>query len=114
MDKKFKNILPHLDLLKAFCKCKKPLRNTIIQKGSKPFIGSICECAYNLLENNINLKPEDFQKIKKFKKPIRKLIKRTSLKDKKKILVQHGGFLEFLIPAAVTLISDLIGNAIKE
>jgi hypothetical protein len=36
------------------------------------------------------------------------LVEKSSLKNKKKILIQQGGFLQYLIPAALATITPLI------
>lgn len=109
-----KDIYPHLSLLKSICVCKRKLRNGIIQNGNKNFIKSICECCHNLLKGNIKLPKEDLEKIRKYKAAIRKILKKSSLKTKKKFLIQHGGFLQILIPAAVSAISSIISSFINK
>jgi hypothetical protein len=101
----------NLHLLTSIATCKKCLRNTIIQKGNKDFINSIIECVDNLLRDNIPLEESEFKKVSKAKSTLRKLVKKSSLAEKKKLLIQKGGFLQFLIPAAVSVISSLISNA---
>lgn len=103
----------NLHLLSSIAACKKCLRNSIIQKGSKDFIESIIECIDNLLQNNIPLSESEFEKVSKYKSTLRKLVKKSSLVDKKKLLTQRGGFLQFLLPAAVSIISSLVSDAIK-
>jgi hypothetical protein len=101
----------NLHLLTSIASCKKCLRNSIIQKGSKDFINSIIECIDNLLRENIPLEESEFKKVAKSKSTLRKLVKKSSLAEKKKLLIQKGGFLQFLLPAAVSVISSLISNA---
>lgn len=101
----------NLHLLVAIANCKRCVRNSLIQKGSKDFIEAILDCVSNLLKNNIQLNKEEFESLKKFKLLFRKLVKKGSLKEKKTILIQKGGFLQYLIPAAISTISALISNA---
>ena len=86
------------------------MRNNIIKTGSKELIACICECVDNVLRNNVKISPKVRQNLYKYKGALRKIIKKSSLEKKKKILVQKGGFLEYLIPIAVSAISSLIGN----
>ena len=98
-------------LLVSIADCKRCIRNSLIEKGFKDFIESLLDCVDNLLKNNINLSPEEFESLKKFKLLIRKLVKKGKLKEKKKLLIQKGGFLQYFIPAAISTISALISNA---
>ena len=43
-----------------------------------------------------------------------KLVQKSTLKQKKKILVQQGGFLEYLIPAAISGITSIISSFINK
>ena len=67
---------------------------------------------WNVLENNLTLYESDLLKIKRYRFTLRKLIKKTDLKEKKKILDQRGGFLQFLIPAVITGISNIVSSLI--
>lgn len=111
MNNNLDRVKRNLHLLTSIASCKKCLRNSIIQKGSKDFINSIIECVDNLLQDNIPLGQSEFKKVAKYKSTLRKLVKRSPLAEKKKLLIQRGGFLEYLIPAAVSVISSLISNA---
>ena len=109
-----KRVVQNIDLLKTVYSCKKCLWNSLIKQGSKEFIAAICECIDNLLAGKISISPVQHEKLSKFKRVLRQLVKKDSLGAKKKLLEQHGGFLEYLIPAAVTAIGSLISNAISD
>lgn len=109
---KNKRVLKNIEILNLLANCKKCMRTNIIKSGSKDLIASICECIDNVLSNNAKLTPQDRQILYKYKSPLRKIIKKSSLEKKKKILIQKGGFLQFLIPIAISAISSLIGDAI--
>lgn len=102
------------DSLKLLSSCPKKLRNSIIKSGSKDLIDTICECVFNLLNGNIDLPPIEIQKFEKQKSSLRKLLKNTSLKEKKKVLVQKGGFLQILLPAIITGLANIISSAISK
>ena len=103
----------NLDTLKLLCDCKKKLKNSIIKKGKKDLIQAINECVLNTLNGNIDLDPKDIKKLEKFKYSLRKLIKKKSIKLKKKILLQEGGFLQVLLPSAITFIGTLIEHLVN-
>ena len=103
----------NLDILKVLSKCKKSLRTGIIQGGDRDLIITLCECVLNLLNGNINISQQEHSKLKKYKNSLRKLLEKKNLKEKKKILIQKGGFLEILLPAIISGLSTIISSAIN-
>ena len=102
-------------LLFVLSNCKNKLRKAIIENSGKEEIYSICECVLNVCNGNVKLIKEDHKKLKKYRKIFKKLLdKGYSLSEKKKLLVQKGGFLQFLIPAIVTGLSSIISSAISK
>jgi hypothetical protein len=112
MKNNLENISSQLDLLKVLAKSKTKVRQAIIINADRKLIMAICEIVFNVLENNLTLDESDLLKIKRYRFTLRKLIKKTDLKEKKKILVQRGGFLQFLIPAVITGISNIVSSLI--
>ena len=102
----------NLEILKTISSCKKCLRTSIVHKGSKELIASICECIDNLLNKNIPVSDNDRKKMHKYRGAMRKLVQKSKLVEKKKILKQNGGFLQFLIPAAISALGGIISDAI--
>lgn len=98
--------LRDLDLIH---KCPKPLRKQLYKKINARTIKAISECCLNLLAGNIDLTAYQKKELKKHKHTLRHIAKkRNSLFSKKKLIIQKGGFLNFLIPAAISTISALI------
>ena len=92
-------------------------KKAIINSADKSLIRAICELSLNLLQGNIQLTKANFEKLKVFKKVLRKLVskeKSKSLALKKKIIIQNGGFLEYLIPAVIGGLSTIIGDLIAK
>ena len=108
-----KNVIDNRHLLKCLASSNNKLRKVIIQNSSKNQIEAICSCIFNTLAGNINLTEEDKKHLSKYKKILRKLSNKSSLKEKKKILVQKGGFLQFLLPAVITGISSIVSSLIS-
>jgi len=109
-----KYISENKELFFAIAKCKVCMRKAILNKSDKKLVKAICEMVFNLIYGNLDINSSDFQKLKKYKSYLRKLIKKSNLKTKKKILVQHGGFLQFLIPAVITGISEIVSSLISK
>ena len=75
---------------------------------------AVCECVLNVTNGNVTITKEDFIKLKKFNKYFKKLLKKYSLKTKKKYLIQRGGFLQILIPALLTSLATVASSLINK
>ena len=100
-----------LDLLKVIAIPK--YRKAILLNADKKLIEAICQSIHNVLVGNINITLSERNRLKKFRKTLHKLLEKSSLATKKNILIQRGGFLQFLIPAVVTGIASIISSVIE-
>ena len=91
-------------------KCNPKIRRFILQNSDKKLIKAIRECLHNFLKGNIKVTPDEMKKLKKYKNSIRLLAGENCFKKNKQILVQSGGFLPFIIPVAIEVISSIIKN----
>ena len=104
MDKLQKN----LDTLKILSCCNKKTKTDILQKSDSDLIHCLEECVLNTLNGNIKLSDKEIKKLKKFKYSLRKILDKKKSSDKKKIFIQEGGFLQYILPGAIALITSLI------
>lgn len=102
-----------LDLLKIISKPHSRYRKAILMNADRDLVHVLCEIIQNVLVGNVKISQEDKEKLRRFKTTLHSIIKKSSLKQKKKILIQKGGFLQFLIPAVITGISSIISSAIS-
>ena len=107
------NLRKQKDILTYLAQCKKNIRKAILKNADKELIDAICQCVFNLLRGNIQLSETEKQNLGRYKNTLRSIVGRSLLKVKKNILVQQGGFLQFLIPAAITGISQIISSIIS-
>ena len=98
----------NFEKLKLLSCCSKKIKDNCINNSNRELIKTIEECVFNTLNGNINFPLKDKRRLQKFKYPLRKFIKTKSQKNKKKILIQQGGFLQILLPSAIALISELL------
>ena len=108
-----KRIQKNLDYLKVLSCCPKKMCKTIISNGPKDLIDSICECVLNLLIGNIRLDQNHKERLYKYKNSLRKLLKKKNLKQKKKILVKNGGFLQILLPSIISGLASIVSSVIS-
>lgn len=84
------------------------LRKILLMNASKEEIKSILEIVINTMKKNVSLNGECKTKLCKYKKILRMLSdKKKSFVNKRKILVQKGGFLPMLMSS---LISGALSN----
>lgn len=89
--------------------CPAPLRKHLLKKLPTRSVKAVCECSLNVLKGNIPLSSHQKKSLSKYKSTLRKIgNKKGSLLQKKKLIVQNGGFLNILIPAALTVLTSLI------
>jgi hypothetical protein len=112
---KFKKILICKNELENLVKAKTVKeRNKLIRLAEDCVIDSISELAKNCLFGNIPLKNCDFNKLSKYQSVLRKLSKDSSVKKRKHLINQNGGFLNLLIPAAISFLIPLVKNLIQK
>lgn len=98
-----------LQYLRVLHKCPKKLRKDLLEKLPTSSIKAICECCLNLLRGHIPLTNYQKNSLKKDKLILRRLAdKKKPLYTKRKLIIQKGGFLNILLPAAITAITSLI------
>ena len=101
------------DVLNTLAHCKPLIRKAILKNADKELVEVICHCVFNMLHGNITISAAEQQKLSAYKNRLRKLVEKSSFRQKKKLLEQSGGFLEYLIPAAITGISSIISSFIN-
>lgn len=88
-------------------------RKRIIDHLQRKQINSISEICSNFLKKRLTTNKNIIKKASKYKKELRKIaLKATPLKTKIKVLTSNrgAGLLGLLLPAAVSIISSLIGK----
>ena len=94
--------------------CTKGIRNDIISKAKAPLINKICECILNIMNGKVKISAEDYEKLKPYKNVFRKLLeKKLKISQKKKLIIQKGGFLQIILPL-ITAAIDLFSNLFKK
>ena len=77
----------------------------ILSKNPKYYLG-LKEIAVNLIKGNINLEPKVKRKLLKQRKVIRKFTKKNNKIQRKKIVIQSGGWL-WILPIIQGILSLL-------
>lgn len=99
----------NVNLLRALSLMTPKQRKSVLKSADKELIQSVCECAYNLLLGNVNIKPQLKRKLSKYKTILRKLVKKgESFKNKKRFIVQQGGGV--VLPLVISAVLQTLLN----
>lgn len=77
---------------------------------NKDFVHCICECAQNLLRGKVPLNKKQKSALIRRKKNLRELVRRKVSLEKKKKIIQRGGFLGALLGPIVSILGGLLGG----
>jgi len=103
----------NIDFLKSVEKLSPYKRKKLLKSASEDNILALKEIAHNLLTGNLNV-PE-IKKLKRHRQSIRKFVKKkSSLKSKRKLLIQKGGFLPLMITPLLSAIGTVTGKVISK
>ncbi|DAC80299.1 TPA_asm: gasderminX [Terrapene box turtle adintovirus] len=101
----------NLGLLKLLSKSSPQQRRAILCSASDDLVAAISEIALNTLKGNVPLTQNQVRVLKKKRTLIKTLCnKRVSLKRKKHLVKQSGGFIGPLLSFAIPLITGLLTN----
>jgi len=111
---KFSSILKCYDYLERIAnENSSSQQSKLIKKAKTCAINAISEIVLNCLKGNIPLKNCDFNNLSKYKSLLRKLAKKSSVKLKKKYIIQSGkGFniIQTLILIGLKFIDSIISK----
>lgn len=109
-----KKVSKHFHKLRLLAEGNPRINKTLINEANSEFINCICECAKNVLNGNVPLTSKQAYKLEKHKHNLRTLINKRLRKDRKKNILQRGGFLPALLaPIAASLAGPLIKGLIS-
>ena len=105
---RLKSQLHFLHVLKD---AKPQARRALLSSASDELIKAIVECAINTLNGNHKLSKDEKGKLSKYKNRLRALVNpKISFKNKRKLLIQRGGFI---VPLLTSILSGVIGAIIN-
>ena len=109
------DIIECIPELERLAKSRGKNRIKLVAEAKSCVIKAVSELAKNCLVGNISLEDCDFKKLKKYQKVLRQISRKTSsIKVRRQLISQEGGFLPLLIPPALSVIAGLIGNQVSK
>ena len=118
-----KRIHRNFGLFRVLHKAHAKQRNQVLKSATSDLTLAVCEVIDNVLSGNVHLKPKQRHRLQKYKSVLRKMVDRKiSLKKKKSLLIQQGGFLPILLAPIIAAIAStvlpvvgqLVSNAIAK
>ena len=110
-----KRVEARIPELKVLSTCKGRLRKAILMNSDADLIKILRDCVYNVLRGNVKRSRGASEKLTKYKQVLRKFVyDKGNIARKRKFLIQKGGFLPLLIPAAIETTARLISFAIDQ
>lgn len=106
-------IKKHMHLLQFLCECKRTQRQALLASLNKEQLNAIYECIDNLVSGNIPISEKLKHQLSKRKAILRKL-RNKQVKNKKHLLIQHGGFLPALLVPVLSIASSIIGGLLNK
>lgn len=107
-----KRLERNISLLDLLAKTTKAQRNALINTATKDQLQCICDCASNILNENVQLTPEELKKLRRFQGKLRYLANSDDKIENKKVVIQNGGFLPVLLTpilsAAASILTDVL------
>jgi hypothetical protein len=105
----------NLAILEVLSKAPKKQREAIINTATKDQILCLCDCANNILLENINLSPTEIEKLRRYQHLVRYLAEnknKRKLKKNKDYLVQSGGFLPVLLAPILGAVGSILAETL--
>jgi hypothetical protein len=105
----------YLSQLTELKNAKTPGKRVAILKEANPcFVRLLCECGMNVLKGKLKLPEHQYPKLRRHKQLLLFTSrKRNSLGKRKQALIdKKGGFLPLILPALISAIAGLAGEAI--
>ena len=109
-----KRLRTHLDDLKFLKKATPSVRKAVLKTADNELIRCLCDCSHNILKGNIKLNDKNKKILTKHRGQLRALAsKKLTLKKKRNLMVQKGGFLPALIGPILGVATSLLSTLIK-
>jgi len=99
----------HAAALKTISQAKPALANAIIKHADKELIDTLCECCLNVAKGRVPLSKSQKTKLGKHKIAIRKLISKETSTNKRKKILQRGGFIGPITSLLMPLVGRVLG-----
>ena len=103
----------HIRFIRKFKGAGPNRRKVYLRQATEDEIRSLVECGLNICNGNVSLNPRQHRNLKKYKTSLKKFsLGKGSIKSKRHLLIQKGGFLPALAAITLPVLANLIGKLI--
>jgi hypothetical protein len=108
-----KRLRRYANQLKEYYKASNKKRKNLLRSHLKDreFINCVCECSKNILRSRVKLSGKQRRALQKKKNALRLLSQKNVSLNRKKKIIQSGGFLPLLISPLLSIIGELFGGS---
>ena len=104
----------NLPLIKLLSKSTAAERRKILKSAPKELITALTEGSLNLIRGTVPLSKQKISKLRRYKKQLKTVAAKKVSAQKKKKILQRGGFLPLLASVLVPAISGLISGLVSQ
>ena len=83
------------------------VKRMVIHKAGKELMNCLCECGRNILKGTVPISKAQLHDLKRYEKHLRCIDKKSVSIEKKKLILQKGGFLGTFLKPLVGMLLDL-------
>ncbi len=107
LSKRIRNQAP---LLKQLSKAKPNFAKAVIKAANKDLLDSLAECSLNVLKGTVPLSPCQKKRLQRHKHCLRQVSNKRVSRERKRKVLQTGGFLASLLSPIVGILGSLLGS----
>ena len=104
------NVKKHMTILKKLSKSSTRDQRKLLRSSPRELIDALSEITVNVLNGRIRLTPEEIHKLKRYNSRLLRISKKSTPIAEKRRIIQRGGFLSVLLPAAIAVITSLVSS----
>ena len=103
----------NIGAIKELSTAPRNIRSAIIDNATRELILALTEVIHNVLAGTVKLTPDQIRKLRRYNRTLVNITaKKTSIKKKKRLIKQHGGFLMTLLPPALAVLASLLNKVL--
>lgn len=86
------------------------VKEMTLKRASKDLIMAFVECAKNLILNNVRLTQGQLAALRRQQKYLRELVKPSTSLERRRLILQRGGFIGLLLRPLLGLLGNVAGG----
>ena len=99
-------------LIVQLSKAQKGIRDAALQTASRDLVLALVECAKNVILGAVSLSPSQLRGLPQHRRDIEDLVKSSTTLQKRRRILQKGGFLGLLVKLILGILGGLLGGGL--